>query len=118
MFQVNFSNQSMSELNRLPLDEQLLLVEQISSITSEQIAHPREPLGKFNRGGITYYRLRAGEFRLYFQVENENLFSHYILHRNTLTDFLFRTNLPVTEEQMVEQHQSFWRYLESLRGEH
>jgi mRNA interferase RelE/StbE len=118
MFQVNFSNQSMSALNGLALEEQLKLVDQISSLTTEQLAHPREPLGKFNRGGITYYRLRAGEFRFYFEVHDDNLYSHYVLHRNTLTDFLFRTKLPISEEQIVEQHQSFWKYLESLREEH
>ena len=115
MFQVNFSNQSMAELNKLGLNEQLKLVDTIGSLSREQLAHPREPLGKFSRGGVTFYRLRAGEYRIYFEVNEDNLYSHYFLHRNSLTDFIFRTKLPISEEQMVEQHQSFWKYLESLK---
>lgn len=114
MLQVTFSNQSMAELNKLELNEQLQLVDKISDISPEQLVNPREPLGKFRRGGITYYRLRAGEYRLYFEVTEGKIHGHYLLHCNTLTDFLFRAKLPVSEEQMIEQHQSFWKYLESL----
>lgn len=105
----------MAELNKLELNEQLLLVEKICDISTEQLANPQEPLGKFRRGGVTYYRLRAGEYRIYFEVTEGNVHGHYLLHRNTLTDFLFRSKLPVSESQMVEQHQSFWRYLENLK---
>lgn len=113
-YQVTFSDQSMAELNKLPVEEQLRLVDTISSISPEQLAHPREPIGRFKRGGRTYYRVRAGEFRCYFEIRGDTLFSHFILHKNTLTDFVFRTKLPVTEEQLVEQHSSFWKYLEGL----
>lgn len=114
-FQVTFSNQSMGELEKLQLQEQLELVEQISGVTPEQLSKPQEPLGKFRRRRIIFYRLRAGDFRIYFEVNGNILHSHYLLHRNTLTDFIFRAKLPISEEQMIEQHQSFWRYLESLK---
>jgi mRNA interferase RelE/StbE len=90
------------------------LVDTVSSLTPEQLEHPREPLGRFRRGGKTYYRVPTGDFRCYFEVRGDTLYSHYILHRNTLTDFIFRNKLKVTEDQMVEQHNSFWKYLESL----
>ena len=32
----------------------------------------------------------------------------------TLEDALFRLKLPVSEQQLVEQHSKFWKYLESL----
>ena len=38
----------------------------------------------------------------------------YILHEQSLEDFLLRNNLPVSEQQLVEQHSKFWKYLESL----
>lgn len=116
MFQVNFSEQSMTEMNRLETGIQLQLMEHISGLTDEQLASPREPLGRFHRDGITYYRLRAGEYRIYFSIQEEILYCHYILPRNTLTDFVFRSKLPVTEEVMVENHKSFWKYLESLNN--
>lgn len=115
MFEVTFSDQSMAEMNRLPIEDQLMLVERISNLTPDDLAQPQEPLGQFSRNGKTYYRLRAGEFRCYFEVDGSSAFAHYILHRNTLSDFVFRTKLPMTDELAVEQQTSFWKYLESLR---
>ena len=115
MFQVNFSEQSMHELNRLDTRSQMLLVEVVSRLKQEQLDNPNEELGRFQRNGTTYYRVRAGEFRIYFEQRGDALFAHYILHKNTLSDFIFRFKLPFTEEFMVEQEDSFWKYLESLR---
>lgn len=115
MFQVNFSEQSMHELNQLNTRSQMLLVEVVSTLQQEQLDNPNEELGRFHRSGKTYYRVRAGEFRIYFEQKNDALFAHYILHKNTLSDFVFRFKLPFAEEFMVEQDDSFWKYLESLR---
>ncbi|MGB0333954.1 MAG: type II toxin-antitoxin system RelE family toxin [Opitutales bacterium] len=115
MFQVNFSEQSMHELNQLDTRSQMLLVEVVSTLKQEQLDNPNEELGRFHRNGTTYYRVRAGEFRIYFEQQGDALFAHYILHKNTLSDFVFRFKLPFTEEFMIEQDDSFWKYLESLR---
>jgi mRNA interferase RelE/StbE len=115
MFQVNFSEQSMCELNQLDTRSQMLLVEVVSTLKQEQLENPNEELGRFHRNGKTYYRVRAGEFRIYFEQDGETLFAHYVLHKNTLTDFIFRFKLPITEEFMLEQEDSFWKYLDSLR---
>lgn len=114
MFQVTFSTQAMHELNRLDKLLQLDLVEPISSLKMADLEHPREPLGRFHRAGKEFYRLRAGDFRFYFDAQGETLHVHYILHKNSLEDFLLRNKLPVSEQQLVEQHSKFWKYLESL----
>jgi hypothetical protein len=59
--------------------------------------------------------MRAGEFRVYFEAIGETLYMHYILHQHSLADFVFRFKLPFTEETLIEQHQSFWKYLEGLK---
>ncbi len=115
IYEVTFSDQSLSELNKMEIDKQMTLIETIGKITPTNIKNPKGPLGRFNRNGKTYYRLRAGEFRFYFEIKNENLLTQYILHKNTLTDFIFRSKLPLTEDQLEEQHQSFWKYLETLK---
>jgi len=115
MFQVNFSEQSMSELNKLDTPSQMLVVEVVSTLKQEQLDNPNDELGRFQREGKTFYRVRAGEFRIYFEQEKDSLYAHYILHKNTLTDFLFRFKLPVTQEFMIEQNDSFWKYIESIR---
>jgi mRNA-degrading endonuclease RelE of RelBE toxin-antitoxin system len=114
MYQVTFSEQAMQELNKLETLSQLEVVEPISSVKSADLEHPREPLGRFQRRGKPFYRLRAGEHRFYFDVTGDTLHVNYILHRNSLEDFLLRNRLPVSEQQLVEQHSKFWKYLESL----
>ena len=114
VYQVTFSEQAMRDLNRLDLLEQLTLLEPISSLRAEDLAHPREPLGRFHREGKTFYRLRSREHRFYFEALDAVLHVNYILHKNSLEDFLLRNRLPVSEQQLVEQHSKFWKYLESL----
>jgi mRNA interferase RelE/StbE len=114
MYQVTFSEQAMRELNKLDKLAQLDAIDPISSLKPADLAKPREPLGHFKRGTTSLYRLRAGDFRFYFEVHGETLHVDYILHRNSLEDFLLRNKLPVSEQQLVEQHSKFWKYLESL----
>lgn len=114
MHQVTFSEQALRELNRLDKLAQLALVEPISNLKPADLAHPREPLGRFHRQSQTFYRLRSGDYRFYFQVRDEIFHILYILHKNSLEDFLLRNKLPVSEQQLVEQHSKFWKYLESL----
>ncbi len=104
----------MNELNRLDKLAQLEVIEPLATLKPAALAAPREPLGRFSRGGRTLYRLRSGEFRFYFEVSGDQLVVDYILHRNSLEDFLLRNKLPVSEQQLVEQHSKFWKYLESL----
>lgn len=115
MFQVTFSEQSLAELRKLPPLEQLGVIDPLGKLTEAQLSHPREPLGSFSREGKTIYRLRSGEYRIYFERATELLVIRCILHKNTLTDFIFRTKLPISEEQLAEQHSSFWKYLETLK---
>lgn len=115
MFQVTFSEQALRELEKLPTLKQLAVIDPLSNLSEYQLNHPEEPLGSFKRDGKTIYRLRSGEHRIYFRREGTSLLTLCILHKNTLTDFIFRTKLPITEEQLAEQHSSFWKYLETLK---
>jgi mRNA interferase RelE/StbE len=47
-------------------------------------------------------------------VQGDTLHTHYILHKDSLEDALFRMKLPVSEKQLFEQDSKFWKYLESL----
>ncbi|MFA5263633.1 MAG: cytotoxic translational repressor of toxin-antitoxin stability system [Opitutaceae bacterium] len=115
MYQVTFSEQAMNELNQLDKLAQLSVIEPLSALKASDLSHPREPLGKFHRRGKEFYRLRSDQYRFYFLVKGDILHISYILHSNSLEDFLLRNKLPVTEQQLVEQNSKFWRYLETLR---
>jgi len=114
MYQVTFSEQAMQELHKLDQMSQLDAIDPLTSLRPADIANPREPLGKFRRGTKSLYRLRSGNFRFYFEAQGDALHVDYILHRNSLEDFLLRNKLPVSEQQLVEQDSKFWKYLESL----
>ncbi len=115
MFQVTFASQAMTELNKLDKLTQLTALDPLSNLRHSDLEHPREPLGKFARGGHDLYRLRSGDLRFYFEVrEDDTLHVLYILHEHSLEDFLLRNKLPVSEQQLVEQHSKFWKYLEGL----
>ena len=45
LYQVTFSDHSMRELNKLPVEDQLALVDKISNVTPEQLEDPDEGVG-------------------------------------------------------------------------
>ena len=117
MYQITFSNQSMAEINKLDKPTQFKIVDAFGSLTKEQIEGGLPNLGKIRRGNKNFYRLKIGDYKIYFEVlENEHtLHAHYILHQHTIADFVFRGNLPFKEETALEQEDNFWKYLESLK---
>ncbi len=117
MYQVTFSEQSMAELNKLDKLSQLEIMESFGSLTSEELEGGLPEIGKIHRADKVYYRLRTGDYRIYFELleDKQTLHAHYILHHHTLADFVFRFKLPFKEETMFEQEDNFWHYLESLK---
>ena len=114
MFQVTFSDQSLSVLNSLPQSEQLSLIDELSSLTNGILTGSDTGIGRFRRNKKSFYRLRLDELRVYFEKIDIALHCHFILPKNSLNDFLFRCKMPASEEAVLENHQSFWEYLESL----
>ncbi len=112
--QLNFSDQSMAELNKIPPMDQMAIVDALTNISIDEIKKNKSAYGAFNRGEKTYYRLRHGERRIYFTLAGDEVFVSYILNKHSITDFAFRANLPVKEEHFVEQDKNFWEYLDSL----
>ncbi|MDR1788925.1 MAG: cytotoxic translational repressor of toxin-antitoxin stability system [Opitutaceae bacterium] len=105
----------MGELNKLGTLAQMDVIEPLSNLTAAALKKPREPLGSFRRGSKTLFRLRSGPFRIYFEkTSDDTLRVDYLLHTNSLEDFLLRNKLPVSEAQLVKQDSKILRYLESL----
>jgi|TARA_B100001093_G_C26623518_1_gene925728 mRNA interferase RelE/StbE len=115
MYEVSFSDQSMSVLNQMDHIEQMKIVETITNLNSYQLKNPDENVGVFKREGKDFYRIRTGDIRIYFEARGKNqLYSHFILHKNTMADFMFRCKLPLDNESAAEQDKGFWKYLEGL----
>ena len=114
MFQVTFSEQSLKELNLLSQVDQLSLIEKLSSLTSDILSGENSSVGTFLRNGKNFYRLRIDELLVYFEKFDISLHCHFILQKNSLNDFLVRCKMPSSEDAILENHQNFWEYLESL----
>ncbi len=114
MFQLTFSEQSLDELNSLHQSEQLELMDKLSSLTNEILSGENSSIGSFVRKGKIFYRLRIADLRVYFEKVDISLHCHFILQKNSLNDFLIRCKMPASDDAVLENHKSFWDYLESL----
>ena len=115
MHQITFSDQSVNEFNKMEKLSQLQFISNLSAICDAWLQEENPEVKNFKRDGKNIYRCKVDGLRVYFEIrDNETIFCNYILHQYTLTDFIYRMKLPVTEEQMLEQYDSFWKYLESL----
>ncbi|MDR3273743.1 MAG: cytotoxic translational repressor of toxin-antitoxin stability system [Puniceicoccales bacterium] len=116
MYQLNFSEQSLAEMDKLDIYARLHLIEQLSSLSDQAFKGQGGNLPKIQRDGVSFFRIKINSFRAYLEPRADGqLFCHYILPQHTLSDFVFRSKLPISEEQMIEQHSSFWKYVDSLR---
>lgn len=115
MRQVTFSSQSLDAITRLPQDGQLSLIEKLSTLSSDILAKKQSGVGKFVRKGKIFYRIRIEDMRIYLEKDEDALHCQFILEKNSFQDFMIRCNMPASEESVVENHQGFWDYLDSLR---
>lgn len=97
--------------------QQLEVISAFGSLTPDDIEGGNSAIGKIHRSGKDFYRLRTGDFRIYFEIlpDSKTLHAHYLLQHHTLADFVFRFKLPFTEETALEQQDNFWKYLDSLK---
>lgn len=112
MFQVIFNEISAAELSQLPTLTQLELLDEFQ-VTADDLENPDgEKFGRLERGGKTLFRYRAKDVRIYFEATGKGVLVHRVLNKNTFQDFLFRTNLPLSEDEALSQSKVFWELIE------
>jgi len=72
--------------------------------------------GKMLRDGKTLYRFRTDDYRIYFESANDTVIVHRVLNKNTLTDFLFRSKMPVSEDEQLAKSKHFWKLIDEGRN--
>jgi mRNA-degrading endonuclease RelE of RelBE toxin-antitoxin system len=115
MLQIVFNEISAAELSRLPTQTQFALLEalNIQPDDVEQEARLTKRFGVITHGKNRLYRCRAGDHRIYFAVEGSHVKVHRVLHKNTLQDFLFRSNLgSAGEDEALGEAKGFWKLIE------
>ncbi len=115
MLQIVFNEISAAELSRLPTQTQFALLEalDIQPDEVEQEERLAKKFGVLQRGTSRLYRCRAGDHRIYFAIEGGHIRIHRVLHKNSLKDFFFRSNLgSAGEDEVLGQSKSFWKLIE------
>ncbi len=115
-FQIIFNPTSAAELARMPKELQLSILGEFRGLPQEVMTTDLERFGKLEREGRTLHRFRIGDYRIYFERHDLGVVVHRILNRNTLKDFLFRSNLPLGEDEALQQNPKFWELIESARN--
>jgi len=115
VLQIVFNEISAAELSKLDTLSQLDLIDsfQVSEKDLEELDGER--FGQLSKGDKTLYRFRAGDHRIYFEVVDEAVVVHRVLHKNTFSDFVFRSNLPLAEDEELAQSKHFWNLIDEGR---
>jgi mRNA-degrading endonuclease RelE of RelBE toxin-antitoxin system len=112
MFQIIFNEVSAAEMSSLPKSLQLELLAEFQIIPEELDSLDASKFGVIEREGKKLMRYRARDYRIYFEKSNEGITVHRVLHKNTVRDFLFRSRLPMGEDEQLGKTREFWRLIE------
>lgn len=114
MVQIVFNDISAAELSHLPTQLQFQILEALNIQSGDlEEAALAARFGVLERGQKKLYRCRAGDYRIYFAVNEGDVRIHRVLHKNTLTDFLYRSNLPGGgEDEALSQSKHFWSLID------
>ena len=99
-------------MSALPKKMQLDLLEQFQILPEDLGRLDAKHFGVIEREGKKLYRYRAKDYRIYFEQTPEGITIHRVLHKNTFRDFLFRSKLPVAEDQALSKTREFWKLIE------
>jgi len=117
MFEIIFNEISAAELAALPKPLQLELLAEFQLMPEELETEDESPFGVIKRDNMALCRFRAKDYRIYFEKKPEGVLVHRILHKNTIRDFLFRSSLPMTDEDEVANVKAFWELIEEGGGQ-
>jgi len=114
VFQVIFNPTSAAEMSALPKHLQLDLLSEFQVLPEDLNSLQGESFGKIQRDGRTLYRFRSSDHRIYFERHAEGILIHRVLHKNTIRDFLYRSKLPMTDDDQTdgaENTDQFWKMI-------
>jgi len=98
-------------MSALPKDLQLDLLAEFQILPQDLDSLNTEHFRQIKRDGRTLHRYRCRDHRIYFERHPEGILIHRVLHKNTIRDFLFRSKLPMTEDDQAEASDQFWNLI-------
>ena len=116
VFQIVFNEISAAEISQLDTLEQLELMDHFK-VTQEDLDNlDGERFGKIERDGKKLYRYRAEDWRVYFEVKDASVVVHRVLHKGTFSDFVFRSKIPLAEDEELAESKHFWKLIDEGRA--
>ncbi len=112
MFEVVFNQVSAAEMSALDTLSQLELMDGFQ-FTKEELAADSDKFGILSLDDRKLYRYRLGDYRIYFELDDKHAIVHRVLHKNTLSDFSYRTNpSDTTEDEALQSSKHFWSLID------
>jgi hypothetical protein len=115
VLQIVFNEISAAEISQLGTLDQLELLDEFKVTENDLENLDDERFGKIERDGKTLYRFRTQDWRFYFGVSDDRVIVHRVLHKGTLSDFLFRSKLPLGEDEALADSKHFWKLIDEGR---
>jgi mRNA-degrading endonuclease RelE of RelBE toxin-antitoxin system len=112
MYQIVFNELSAAEMARIPKDLQLELLTEFQFLPDDLDRLDSKAFGLIEREGKRLYRYRTNDYRIYFERSPEGILVHRVLHKNTIRDFLFRSKLPMAEDEQLKDNAGFWKLID------
>jgi mRNA-degrading endonuclease RelE of RelBE toxin-antitoxin system len=116
VLQIVFNEISAAELSGLDTLEQLELLEEFKVGKEDLENLSGERFGKIERDGTVLYRYRSKDYRFYFEVKEGAVIVHRVLHKGTFSDFLFRSKMPLVEDEALAGSKHFWKLIDEGRN--
>jgi len=115
VLQIVFNEISAAEISQLGTLEQLELLDEFK-VTEDDLEHlDDERFGEIERDGKKLYRFRSQDWRFYFEVVDDQVVVHRVLHKGTFSDFLYRSKLPLGEDEALADSKHFWKLIDEGR---
>jgi mRNA-degrading endonuclease RelE of RelBE toxin-antitoxin system len=112
MYQIIFNEISAAEISSISKELQLQLLAEFQFLPDDLDQLDSKAFGVIEREGKKLYRYRAHDYRIYFARSEEGIVVHRVLHKNTIRDFLYRSKLPLAEDEQLQGQAGFWKLIE------
>ncbi len=116
MFQIVFNEISAAEISALGTLEQLELLEEFRVTEQDLNGLGSDRFGRIERDGHVFHRFRAKDYRFYFEAKDGSVIVHRVLHKGTFSDFLFRSKMPLGEDEALAGSKHFWKLIDEGRN--